>query len=281
MPTKKFEKKYEEIKKDNTHGAGYLVEKTLQALKEENERKKLTKKEWEKLLGKFEKIHQGITALQTIITKIKKETEQQKEVTKKTIKESIEKAEKEIRKKKKKTIEKTAEEISKQKKIMTLSASTTIYKALEKIPEKERENITIYMLESRPMFEGKTQAEKIAGLGYKTRLIADAAMGYFANEVHAMIVGADTLYTDGAIVNKIGSLPLALVAKYYEKPYIVATTTLKEKEKTEKKPRKEIREKPPEEILKETKKDQLEARNIYFDYIPKELITKIITEKKR
>ncbi|NHJ05866.1 MAG: hypothetical protein EAX90_13650, partial [Candidatus Heimdallarchaeota archaeon] len=177
--------------------------------------------------------------------------------------------------------ERTAKNLAKEmlnyNSIMIISSSNTINQALISYSNVKNHD-SIFVLESRPLFEGRQTAEKLAEAGYNITLVVDAAAGIIAEKIDAIFVGADTVFKDGSIINKIGSFLLALTANYYKIPFIVGASTNKISKYPSKNYWKYIQEKPPEEIWKK-KIENIDSYNIYFDFVPSELITKIITEE--
>lgn len=58
-------------------------------------------------------------------------------------------------------------------------------------------------------------------------LLTDNAAGslFAAGEVDAVLIGADRIAADGSVANKVGSYPLAVLAKYHHVPFIVVAPT--------------------------------------------------------
>ena len=137
-------------------------------------------------------------------------------------------------------------------------------------------NIKIIQLESRPVMEGREQAKLLVKLGFKLSFITDSAAARFFPEVDLVISGADRV-CQNYFVNKTGTYSLALLAKAYNKPFYVLSDSRKFfkddsciKMKEKKKDPKEIWENPPERI---------QIKNYYFEAIPTNLVSAIITEK--
>lgn len=61
------------------------------------------------------------------------------------------------------------------------------------------------------------------------KLILDAAVGLVMSqgEVDAVFVGADAVLENGGIVNRVGTLTIAMCAKAYDKPMYVFAESLK------------------------------------------------------
>jgi translation initiation factor 2B subunit (eIF-2B alpha/beta/delta family) len=89
----------------------------------------------------------------------------------------------------------------------------------------------------------------------------------------AVIIGADSILKNGNVVNKSGSLPLAILCKEYNKPFYVISTKSKISDKQKFKPPKEN----PGSVWN-YKNPKLTVENFPFEEVNKNLITSIITE---
>ena len=138
---------------------------------------------------------------------------------------------------------------------------------------KEKKKIKVYATETRPKEQGIKTANELSKLGIPVILIIDSAIGFFIKDVDIVIVGSDAIRKEG-FVNKIGTYPLALVAKKHNKPFYVVGNTLK----LDKRKKLIIEERSPDEIYKEKIKT-LEIKNPAFDLIPWKYVKRIITEK--
>lgn len=158
--------------------------------------------------------------------------------------------------------------------VLTHSFSSTVFEALRKAASKSK-GVEVYVTESRPGYEGRVLAKKLAESGCSATLITDAAVGHFAKEADLSIVGADTISADGSVVNKVGTYLLALASSRADVPFYVAAETLKVGVRT-------LFAKPvlEERSSAEVFKGRLgfKVSNIYFDVTPADLITKIVCE---
>jgi translation initiation factor 2B subunit I family (IF-2BI) len=100
--------------------------------------------------------------------------------------------------------------------------------------------------------------------------------------VNKVFVGADRILLDGHVINKIGTLTIALIANYYKIPFYVAApiSTIDVKNTIE---NVKIEERDKEEVIKIKRfyiapKDA-DALNLAFDITEPELIDAIITDK--
>lgn len=105
-------------------------------------------------------------------------------------------------------------------KILTLSASGSILAILKKAKEGGK-SFQAVVCESRPMLEGRLLARFLGNAKIPVTLIADAAMGLFAEDADLYLVGADSI-SETVFVNKIGTLHLCLLSREYGVPLYVA-----------------------------------------------------------
>ncbi|WP_251341830.1 NUDIX domain-containing protein [Haloplanus halophilus] len=92
--------------------------------------------------------------------------------------------------------------------VVTLSRSGTVRAALD------RARPTVLIGESRPAREGVEVATDLAEAGLDVTLTTDAALAaeLAARDPDAVLVGADSVLSDGSVVNKAGTRGLALAA---------------------------------------------------------------------
>ena len=140
--------------------------------------------------------------------------------------------------------------------------------------------------ETRPFLQGarltawEMQQEKIPFF-----IISDNMAGYYMSrgEVDAVVVGADRIAANGDSANKIGTLGLSIMAKYYGIPFLIAApvstidinTAGGEDIPIEQRDEKEVREILGNPIIP----DYMPVRNPAFDVAPAENITAIVTEE--
>lgn len=148
----------------------------------------------------------------------------------------------------------------------------------------EGKNINVICDETRPRGQGASlsvwemQQENIP-----VKLIPDVASGFLMsqNKIDKVVIGADRI-AKGGVVNKIGSLMVALAANNFNVPFYVAaplSTFDFEASIFDT----EIEERSPDEVIyyggARICPEGTEVINPAFDIVPKEFITGIITEK--
>ncbi|GHH31933.1 methylthioribose-1-phosphate isomerase [Streptomyces candidus] len=82
----------------------------------------------------------------------------------------------------------------------------------------------LWVDETRPLLQGsRLTAYEAARRGMAYTLLTDNAAGslFAAGEVDAVLIGADRIAADGSVANKVGSYPLAVLAKYHHVPFLV------------------------------------------------------------
>src|SRR3989442_13040996 len=84
-----------------------------------------------------------------------------------------------------------------------------------------------YVLESGPLFEGRTLASALSDAGVPSTAIPDAEGASLLARASCALVGADSALRDGAVVNKGGTRGLAAVAADPKKPSYLPWQSLK------------------------------------------------------
>ncbi|MFA4942913.1 MAG: S-methyl-5-thioribose-1-phosphate isomerase [Patescibacteria group bacterium] len=152
----------------------------------------------------------------------------------------------------------------------------------------EGKNIKARLDETRPWLQGaRLTAWEMDRVGIDYTINIDSALGYLMSHklVDIVIVGADRIAQNGDTANKIGTYPLALMAKEHHIPFYVAavSATIDFTVKTGQGIK--IEERSGNEILRDIrykyeKIAPLKAKsfNPVFDVTPHKLITGIITE---
>ncbi|HEU5367623.1 MAG TPA: hypothetical protein VFU69_04130 [Ktedonobacterales bacterium] len=159
--------------------------------------------------------------------------------------------------------------------LLTHSLSGTVQAALLACQDQiER----VYVTEGRPRCEGRTTAQALAAAGMAVTLLTDAEAGLFIPECAAIVVGADSVLADGAVVNKAGTFLLALAARAH-RPKRVPFVALAETLKIAPFSKPHLEEMDPAEVVSPSELPGVSARNIYFDRTPAALVSAIITER--
>jgi len=156
--------------------------------------------------------------------------------------------------------------------------------ALSCIVEAHREGkkIEVFATEVRPRNQGLVTIRTLNAAGIKTNFIVDSAVRSFINDVDLVIVGADAVTVNGAVVNKIGTSQVAHSAHEARVNVLVAAETYKFAPRTILGELISIEERSGEEVLPDEIARTLEnvtVRNPAFDVTPAEYIDLIVTEE--
>ncbi|MBY9002055.1 MAG: hypothetical protein KGD64_14140 [Candidatus Heimdallarchaeota archaeon] len=165
------------------------------------------------------------------------------------------------------------------KTIMTYSRSSTlVFSLLELTKTMSKEDLPeLVVFESRPALEGKKLALEASKAGFKVNYLVDAAMGLAMKtfKPDIVVIGADAIFPNGNVANKIGCHALAMFAYQFNVPMYVASTTLKLL----------LRPIPfaiqsykSAEVWSKEKPEEVKIFNPYFELIPCDLIHGYITE---
>jgi methylthioribose-1-phosphate isomerase len=143
----------------------------------------------------------------------------------------------------------------------------------------------LWVGETRPLLQGsRLTAYEASRAGMPFTVLADAAAGALmaAGEVDAVLVGADRIVADGSTANKVGTYPLAVLARYHHVPFVVVAPVSSVDYDTAGGDEIEVEHRQAAEVT-ELAGTQIApagagAYNPAFDVTPPELITAIVTD---
>ncbi|GAA2326862.1 S-methyl-5-thioribose-1-phosphate isomerase [Streptomyces kunmingensis] len=156
----------------------------------------------------------------------------------------------------------------------------------------------LWVDETRPLLQGaRLTAYEAARNGMAYTLLTDNAAGslFAAGEVDAVLIGADRIAADGSVANKVGSYPLAVLARYHHVPFIVVAPVTTVDLLTPDGASIEVEQRAGHEVTEVTAPQAplagmeagggipvaplgTQAYNPAFDVTPPELVTAIVTE---
>jgi methylthioribose-1-phosphate isomerase len=138
----------------------------------------------------------------------------------------------------------------------------------------------VYVDETRPLYQGaRLTAWELDQSGIDVTLICDnmAATLMAQGKIDLVIVGTDRVTANGDVVNKIGTLSLAVLCNHFEVPFYVACPSSTFDASTPDGASVIIEERDPDEI-RQSHAAQVNVYNPAFDVTPNALVTGIITE---
>jgi ribose 1,5-bisphosphate isomerase len=163
--------------------------------------------------------------------------------------------------------------------IVTHSYSSSVLAILKKAHQQGK-RLKVFVTETRPELEGRDVARELASEGIDTTLIIDSAVSHFIEDSDKVMVGAEAVAANGAIVNKIGTATIAAVAQRARVRVFVAASTYKFSPETMFGELIEIEERASSYVLEDTDlRPNLKVRNPAFDVTSPQDIDLIITER--
>ncbi|MFI9724309.1 S-methyl-5-thioribose-1-phosphate isomerase [Streptomyces sp. NPDC052396] len=152
----------------------------------------------------------------------------------------------------------------------------------------------LWVDETRPLLQGaRLTAYEASRAGMAYTLLADNAAGslFAAGEVDAVLIGADRVTADGSVANKVGSYPLAVLARYHHVPFVVVAPGTTVDFGTPDGSGVEVEQRPGHEVTEFAVPGDsgalpsvpvaplgTQVYNPAFDVTPPELVTAIVTE---
>ncbi len=139
----------------------------------------------------------------------------------------------------------------------------------------------VYSTETRPFYQGRITTRQLLENGVPVIQIPDSAVRLIMHEVDQVVIGADTIASNGAVINKIGTSQIALAAHEARVRVFVAAETYKFSPMTVFGELVSIEFRDPTEIVpREWINDHpnVEVLNPAFDVTPPEYIDALITE---
>lgn len=145
-------------------------------------------------------------------------------------------------------------------------------------------NIQVINTETRPLYQGRITAKKLSEAGVNVIHIVDSAVSSFILDQkypnpEVVLVGSDGITIQGDLINKVGTLNLAIAAKVAKIPFYVVSQSMKLDLRSSKPELIKIELRKPEEIWPDVP-ERVRIINPAFDLVPAKYITGgYITEK--
>lgn len=144
----------------------------------------------------------------------------------------------------------------------------------------------VYADETRPLLQGaRLTAYELAEAGIPVTVITDSMAGSLMRQgkIDCVVTGADRITANGDVANKIGTYPVAVLARWHELPMYVAAPSSTFDFALSDGSGIEIEERRADEVRycgsKLTAAPKAEVCNPAFDVTPNDLVTALITER--
>ncbi len=164
-------------------------------------------------------------------------------------------------------------------KVLTHCHSTLVENAFKKAFDRGID-FEVFCTETRPRYQGRITAKNLSDYGIKTTLITDASVTHYLKPIDYFFTGADVVFSDGSIMNKLGTHAISLASKEFKTSHVVLTSTHCVETNDLLSFVQSVEERDIDEVWeKETRPEKLKIRNPAFDIVPSDLINKFITEE--
>ncbi len=150
---------------------------------------------------------------------------------------------------------------------------------------KRGKRVRVLATETRPLLQGaRLTAWELSREGIEVTVITDGMVGYCMSKgmVDLVAVGADRVFRDGHVVNKVGTYPIASLARRHGVPFYVFAPLSTfdpvgraEEVEIEQRGEREVAEVAGRRLVPEG----VRVLNPAFDLTPPELVTAIVTEE--
>ncbi|AEH25329.1 ribose 1,5-bisphosphate isomerase [Pyrococcus yayanosii] len=144
-------------------------------------------------------------------------------------------------------------------------------------------SLKVIVTETRPRWQGKITAKELASYGIPVIYVVDGAARHYMKMTDKVVMGADSITANGAVINKIGTSLIALTAKEHRVWVMIAAETYKFHPETMLGQLVEIEMRDPTEVVPEeelrTWPNNIRVENPAFDVTPPEYVDVIITER--
>eukprot|EP00466_Bigelowiella_natans_P016618 jgi/Bigna1/37325/e_gw1.19.20.1 len=110
--------------------------------------------------------------------------------------------------------------------IMTYARSKVVENVITKAKEENRK-FRVVIVDSRPKFEGKALGKRLVDKGIDCTYILLNGLSYVMKEVTKVMIGASAILANGAVLSRVGTAVVGMMADVYNIPVIVCCETYK------------------------------------------------------
>lgn len=110
--------------------------------------------------------------------------------------------------------------------VLTVSSSRVVQSILSKAHGKMKKFHVLVTI-SEPEKKGAMMVKSLKDMGINATLILDSSIGFVMERVDFILVGAKGVVENGGLINSLGTYPVAVMAKAFNKPFYVASESFK------------------------------------------------------
>ncbi|KAG5306003.1 EI2BD factor, partial [Acromyrmex insinuator] len=175
--------------------------------------------------------------------------------------------------------------------ILTYGYSSLIHKILVEAHAAGKQ-FRVVVVDGRPWLEGKEQLRRLAKHGIECSYILINALSFIMPEVSKVFLGAHAILANGAVMSRVGTAQIALMAKAFNVPVLVACETHKSSERVQTDSivhnelgnaddlvNHQLNGSSKKSLLSNWRtRKSLNLLNITYDVTPADLVTAVVTE---
>jgi len=171
--------------------------------------------------------------------------------------------------------------------ILLTFGHTEAIDVLLRTAQEERIDFYVWVVDARPLTEGKRLLRSLREVGIPCGYIQLNALTYVMQQVTKVFLGASALLVNGSIYGRIGTACVALLAKSHHVPVLVCCETYKISNKVQLESITQNELGNPYDLLfankaieksESSKPKNLKAANLLYDVTPDKFVSGIITE---
>jgi translation initiation factor eIF-2B subunit delta len=111
--------------------------------------------------------------------------------------------------------------------ILTFAYSGVVAETLIRAYCEDSKRFRVIVVDSRPFLEGRRMLDRLVAAGIPCSYLHLNSLGHVMKEVTKVFLGAHGLFSNGALLARVGTATTALLARNANKPVIVCCETLK------------------------------------------------------
>ncbi|CAN0087067.1 unnamed protein product, partial [Scytosiphon promiscuus] len=164
--------------------------------------------------------------------------------------------------------------------ILTYGRSSLVQSILVSAQQIKRGSFRVIIVDSRPGVEGRQLADILSAEGIPCTYVLLTAISYMMKEVTKVFIGASAMMSNGAVLSRVGTAVVAMMARSHNLPIMFCCETYKFCERVQLDSIVYNELGHPDDLLSEATgdNDELKLLNLRYDLTPIKYVTLVITE---
>lgn len=110
--------------------------------------------------------------------------------------------------------------------ILTFGSSSLVLQILS-LAKDQKKDFRVVVVDSRPSLEGRSMVKSLSSIGVPCTYVLITAMPYVLREVTKVFLGASALMANGAVLSRVGTAGVAMMARSHSLPVLFCCETYK------------------------------------------------------